>query len=154
MPFLPGFFQILFEALIQSILKDIIMAVVPSRDYDDAVAALPPGQDPYGANCALSRVMQSIFFHYRLRQSEADLFAKEGFTSVQMLHEAHPDGSADQRQLYVEALEGQIEGLLWRRLAWKAVRRLLSGKHMAKRDDPPLPPPPEKASSAKTPPPA
>ena len=121
------------------------MAVNQHLNYDDAVAPLPQGQDPYGAKCALSQVIQSVFFHYRLRQSEADLFAKEGFTTLQMLQEAHPDGSAGQRQLYAKTLEGKIERLLWRCLAGKAVRRLLSGKPMAKRDVPPPPkttPPP------------
>ena len=124
------------------------MAVVPPPNYDDAVALLPAGQDPYGAKCALSTIIQSVFFHYHLRQSEADLFAKEGFTTLQMLQEAHPDGSAGQRKLYTGALEGKIDGLLWRRLAGKAVRRLLSGKPLAKRDAPPPPPPPAAPSLA------
>ena len=103
-------------------------AIEPPVNVFEAVAHLPDSQHPYGASCPLDRAMQCVFFHYRLRQAEADLFAKEGFTNVVLLSEADPDGSAEQRQLYADCLEAQIVGLLWRRLACKAVRRLLSGK--------------------------
>ena len=119
-------------------------AVCPPDDVNDAVVPLPVGQDPYGPNCLLEPAVQSVFFHYRLRQAEADLFEKEGFTSLMHLNEADPDGSDDKRQLYADALEGKIDGLLWRRLAGKAVRRLLSGKAFKRVSD--SAPPPAKKS--------
>ena len=106
------------------------------------VAHLPDTQYPYGASCQLDRVIQCVFFYYRLRQDEANLFAKEGFTDIVMLSEADPDGSGEQRKLYVDCLETQIVGHLWRHLTRKAVRCLLSGNAFVDIavDIPPLPP--------------
>ena len=135
--FFNAFSSQVFPDIFRALLNQFInMAVAVSlNDVLDAVASLPVGQDPCGQGCKLSRAMQCIFFPYRLRQAEADLFIKEGFTSVMMLNEADPDGSADQRQLYINALEKLIDGLLWRRLARKAVRHLFSGKAFVKITD-------------------
>ena len=60
----------LMQILRCSITSDMT-AVVPPDNVLEAVAHLPACQDPYGAACTLSRAMECVFFHYRLRQAEA-----------------------------------------------------------------------------------
>ena len=145
--FFPGSLQILIDGYCSSTFS--MADIEPPVNAFEAVVHLPDTQHPYGASCQLNRAIQCVFFHYRLRQAEADLFVQEGFTDIVLLSEADPDGSAEQRQLYTDCLEAQIVGLLWRRLTSKAVRRLLSGKAFVDiAVDVPPPPPAKKVKTS------
>ena len=100
-------------------------------DVNVAVVPLPPGQDPYGADCPLERTVQNLFFHYDVDARMAKFIADLGFCRIKSIRMANPDGSEEQRQLFADSIGANCGNVLACAIVREAFRRLLRSDPMA-----------------------
>ena len=59
--------------------------IVPPDTFEEKVVLLPDQQHPFGPNCDLDRLIQSVLFHYGIGTKEAKVLEDVGFVAVKYL---------------------------------------------------------------------
>ena len=98
---------------------------------DEAVTLLPASQNPYSEDCPLSRLFQSVLFHYGIRSDEVDILVHNEINTITEVRLANPDGDQDARDLFEDAVCKLISKPLRRLLMKKAFRRMLRAEPLA-----------------------
>ena len=98
---------------------------------DEAITMLPASQNPYSEECSLSRLFQSVLFHYGIRSDEVDILVENEINTVAEVRLANPDGDQDARDLFEDAVCKLIRLPLRRLLMKKAFRRMLLAEPLA-----------------------
>ena len=98
---------------------------------DEAVTLLPASQNPYSEDCPLSRLFQSVLFHYGIRSDEVDILVHNEINTITEVRLANPDGDQDARDLFEDAVCKLISLPLRRLLMKKAFRRMLRAEPLA-----------------------
>ena len=114
------------------------------EDVDAAVSALPSHQHPYGAKCPLARDLQSVLFHYGVRQVEADMLVAENILSSKQIRYVNPDGNSEQVKGFKEIMAEKVKGTVNRIILKRVFQRMLASDPFAKV----VPPPPSSSSSS------
>ena len=118
-----------------------VMADIESpENVNDAVKMLPASQHPYTSDCAISRDIQSILFHYDVSYQATQVLIYNDFTRRKVIKRADPEGDDEQRGLF-RTLAEQVNPLQ-RVLLRDAFVRILSDHPMAAV----VAPPPKKRS--------
>ena len=101
------------------------------KNADVAVVMLPDGQNPYGDGCKIDREIQSILFHYGLRDVDVAVLDKEGFTSADKCQWVNPDGDDDCHLTFEECIAKFVKPKLFVRPIKAAIRRILAADPFA-----------------------
>jgi len=96
-------------------------------DYDSAVRPLGDDEHPFGIDCPINRRIQAILVHYEICVEDVALLVQEDLHTRKEFKLANPDGNADQRQSYSDAL-GPITKVIRRSRMLSAFRRVLSAR--------------------------
>ena len=75
-------------------------SIVPPDDVNAPIVMLPEHQHPFGADSAITRRMQSVLFHYGVREEECDILEEEEIYSAMAARHADPDGNQEQRDCF------------------------------------------------------
>ena len=100
--------------------------IVTPKNADVAIVMLPDGQNPFGDKCNIARDIQSVFFHYGLRDVDVAVLDEEGFTSADKCQWVNPDGNADNLATFEECIASKVKPKLFIRPIKAAIRRILS----------------------------
>ena len=117
--------------LVAIVLIIIMSVIVSPDDVDVAVVPLPDGQHPYGADCKLDRIVQSVFFHYDVDAEVAKFADGVGFRRIKNIRMADPDGSDEQRLVFADSIGSYCDNPLTRATVREAFRRLLRPEPLA-----------------------
>ena len=63
----------------------VTVDIVSPLDPDDEVTPLPPHQNPYGPNCTLDRLFQSVLFHYDVNDATVAVLAQAQVLSLKQI---------------------------------------------------------------------
>ena len=103
-------------------------------DPNSAVSMLPADHFPFGVDCKLSRLLQSVLFHYDVQPEVVDILQEQEIFSLEEVRLANPDGNQESQNLFQEIANQVSSPVRCLRLK-KAFRRMLCPDPLPAIDD-------------------